>query len=332
MSSRARSRSSRREEPPRADTAGPARRAAAGAVLAGLLAGAAGAAEFSAKPPLPAGTKVEKLEFSLWLPADDAPARSAIVIMSRGRGAKVYADRGWRDLATRLGAALILAKIRIAGDDVERASSGGGEALLAGITALGVAANQPGLAHAPLILWGHSRGGYFVNDVARWKPERVIGFITHHEGTLPKPELFTPPQSSVAIPGVYTVGEKDLDLVRKHVPEQFALDRSVGALRCALVEPGASHTDVLKSDAFTLTWIDAVHRQRLPDDADPAKGPVRLRSIEASTGWLADDHGASAAATSFPGKAATASWFPDEACAKSWSQCGKPVTIVPPGP
>jgi len=71
---------------------------------------------------------------------------------------------------------------------------------------------------------------------------------------------------------------------------------------------------------IVIPWTQAMIDLRLPDNADPRKGPVPLLDPVIEKGWLVDAETAQVACHSeFRGDKSQASWFPSEEVAKAWA-------------
>ncbi|MDP2989013.1 MAG: hypothetical protein Q8O57_00405, partial [Kiritimatiellota bacterium] len=102
------------------------------------------------------------------------------------------------------------------------------------------------------------------------------------------------------------------------------------ALMQLVVEPGVGHGhNASKSWTIVLAFIKTLFALRVPQDADLAKGPVKLKAIKEADGWLGQNWNAQtggyqklpiAAYADFSGDKAQASWLPTADYARQWQE------------
>ncbi|MDB4614232.1 hypothetical protein OAH18_00940 [bacterium] len=89
------------------------------------------------------------------------------------------------------------------------------------------------------------------------------------------------------------------------------------------------HTRAWAAHDVVIPWTEAMIKLRLPKNADPRKGSVKLLPVDLKQGWLADVRtGKFAAFEDQAGIASETSWFPDENVAKAWASYSFPKTKV----
>ena len=240
--------------------------------------------------------------------------------MRWGVGGDVYRDADWRDVAKRMGAALLLLDLQAtvlppAGERlppekqvIRNAALGGGDALLALLDRFAELPGYAAVKKAPLLLWGFSASGSFVTTFAAAHPERTLGFVRYHSHARNLPVNMTVisklPALIIAAADDKTAGVDDArDFSRQ--------GRAARAPWTFAVHPQQAHGGGLsESKAFMLAWIEAVTRQRLGGSGSLAV---------AAAGWLGNATTRSAFhAGDYEASLVEATWLPDEHTAKLW--------------
>lgn len=189
------------------------------------------------------------------------------------------------------------------------------------------ATGHPELAHAPLAIDGGSRfGGFCRGDAAKTFKGRVIACTIYVAGA------GSVSDDNRAIPSLVVLGEEDRGV--QTIANSVTPARRAGALIAGAVIWGEGHICDRCQD---LSWpfLDRVIAARLPANADPRGGPVTLRDLPESQGFLgsmADWSGPWAYAAA-PGDPRELAWLPDQATAMLWRAFalkGPPVRIVKP--
>jgi hypothetical protein len=124
-----------------------------------------------------------------------------------------------------------------------------------------------------------------------------------------------------AIPTITIFGEKD----GRQMPilwEKLPKERAEHAQWAIAVQWGRRH-EFARANNIVLPWFDHAIRLRYPADATLAAGPVRLRTLDESTGWLGSVDWSGAPATirpygEFPDEKSAACWFPNSYLAHAW--------------
>ena len=157
------------------------------------------------------------------------------------------------------------------------ASSGSGQALLDALTAFAAASKHNEVASAPLVLWGHSAGGQFNYEFTCWKPDRVLAFVVNKGGVY---YTHLAPKSARRVPGVFFIGENDMEFRKMSVYGIYAVNRRAHALWTLAVEPKAGH-EVGKTRDFAIAFFDAVLPLRQPKANSPT-----LADVQEDDGWV----------------------------------------------
>ena len=175
------------------------------------------------------------------------------------------------------------------------------------------------LAHAPLLVMGHSRGGCMAYQIAVQAPDQVIGALPLASSGVAGCYDGSP---SLSVPVYIIFGELELAIKAETTPV-FDFHRSRGGLWALGIEAGAGHAWPLNNDVL-FNWAAAVATRRLPETVVPG-APVQLRSISESSGWLADRTSfVIAPFACFTGDRPRASWIPAEQNARDWQAVTAP--------
>jgi hypothetical protein len=246
--------------------------------------------------------------FSLWLPEDEPCIRGIYLMPFNITGVEQEQSRAmcrhW--------------KFALVGSNfmrVDRAEFGA--TLLAGLKDLASQSKHPEIAHAPLIAASMSAGVGMCVSLAEQLPDRFIacGLACLEVG----PET----KRTSDVPMMSIFGERDGRQMLQH--EELLPKR---------------RTDLDSSWAITVQWnrkhewgqsnnlfwpfFDEVIRQRLPADASPVDGPVKLRPVNPASVWYGNPATwtVSAATISpakeYSGSKNTACWLPGPQTAHAW--------------
>jgi hypothetical protein len=145
--------------------------------------------------------------------------------------------------------------------------------------------HHPELANVPFAIFGSSNGGATSYGFANYAPERCICFVSNVAAGGNPP---VPTDGAIQVPGVFVVGRYDpfsreLQGVGR-VRELVSGARARGGRWAMLVEE-KGHEDGTAFDLYAKLLERAV-ALRYPADADPRVGPVALKLIPESDGWL----------------------------------------------
>ena len=202
---------------------------------------------------------------------------------------------------------------QILGDDAMDMGTGSGNAVLGALDTFAVQSAHPELEFAPIFLNGHSWGGQFSYHFTIWKPERVLGFMTHKGGR--HGTSFA--GFAVKVPGYMFVGENDLDYRTTNLPGIFESHRPFGALWILAIEQGAGHGRITDRNLLD-NYFKAVIQLRLPAITVPGE-PIELQDIDESIGWLGNlntfEIGKYAC---YDADRGAASWIPSKEVAQDW--------------
>jgi hypothetical protein len=267
----------------------------------------------------------------LWIPPECASVRGIIVAFANLTERQWLEDPAVRKVAERR--CLGIVWIGPGDESILNADMkpGAGEALQATFRALALVSGFPELEFAPVIPTGHSAHGQFAWRFAQWAPERTIATLPIK--TVPIPGNLDLP----GIPMLYLVGETtewpqyrdgrigDRDFFWPHVRDsalrlrQADPDNLIGVA----TDPGGGHFDWSPADGRLIAlFIEKACAARLPKySSEP--GPVHLRPLKATDGWLADTGGVQpdrwppAPYAHYQGSATQAYWFFDREMAEA---------------
>lgn len=257
--------------------------------------------------------------FLVWVPDMERPVRGIFIGGGLDESVKAFAARFDMGVASISGGG-------------SGAYNNHAPVLMDGLVAMAALGVHPELAHAPYISHGSSTGGAWAYGVAMLNPDRTICFTSN---VMAGPNPATPPAAGFKVPAIFTVGETD-SLVRADVATANLLDqgRPEGALWGRMIIEDFGHENRRVWRLYYPFWEDMINR-RVPADWDPREGPVTLRDIDPSEGWIAYDPSWYEGLTEiFPADAyegetdGSTSWYPNEGIAvlarsySSWQQPG----------
>ncbi len=293
-----------------------------GGILCGLLQG-----HLAGAKTLPNGGKVQfdgtyydfraadgRKMVKMWVPPEVSPVRGMFIIGhggGNGDSRNFPRDVNFRAYAVRHGFAVV-GLHWFPGREVYE---DGAKVFFHALDEFAKLGSHPEIAHLPFVIFGGSNGGATSYALACAAPERAICFTPNAAGWWnPK----DPPDAAIKVPGLFLVGLFDpfmrgtgIDDTRKLVYNA----RARGARWCWIAEE-KGHEEGACYAICTKYW-DRCIELRLPPDADPAQGPVKLNDLPEESGWLADqeswDSGLTVIAPydAYEGDKSIAGWLPD---------------------
>ena len=276
----------------------------------------------------PSGTNYDHAEFRLWQADAARPVRAVVVLLpgSNEDGRGLVEDPHWQAFAETHDMALLGCWFsdkphpQMFIESYADAAHGSGQALLDAQTAFGARLGRPGLASAPLLLWGISAGGEFNYEFVAWKPERVAGFVVN-KGGFYYSALLSP--AARQVPGLFFIGGKDLESRQDAIRGLFAINRRGGALWAFIEEPTATHV-IGRSREIAEMYFDDLIPLRLASPSPTA--PSGLLPLAEASGFIGDPKSftaqkAGTGENSNPSYAT--SWLPTERAARLWEAASK---------
>jgi hypothetical protein len=278
--------------------------------------------------------KREDVTFDLWIPEEAEVVRGIVVMSGHGSGTPLFKNPALRKIARELHLAVFM----FLGNPLQRGFWPHGM-LSEELAAFGERAGRPELANAPLFLYGHSNGTGFSAIHAAARPERVWAWVSMRPGITF--QVYQP--GAAAVPGLVIFGEDDQFLTRPSVPENLsvvpAIRKRFQATWNMAVEPKTGHGPGEKTWPLVFSFLRHTFVARVPADADPRKGPVKLASLDLDSGYLGrnwDPHEGGyqnlpiAPFAEFSGDHATASWLVNAAYAADWQAFQRDGEVASP--
>jgi MYXO-CTERM domain-containing protein len=263
---------------------------------------------------------------ALTVPDGVTTVKGLLVVTSVGAGPGIGKSADFQDLAKRLQLGVIF----LTGENAfasyaNRCTGGEFKAVLDTIAKAGMAANHPEVANAPIIGLGHSHGGDYWNYFNACFPERFAMVIDKSSGGV----QYT--GAALKTPMIWEIGTNDLKNSMGHFRGDMFAHRSKGQVLSLVLGPGESHGTVTPGPRVMVAALaEAIFKLRVPEDADPSKGPVKLNEIDESSGryWLGDNYSKEISAYgSSADKDALykTSFLPTEELANKWKAAGAPL-------
>jgi hypothetical protein len=271
---------------------------------------------------VPAGAALAA-NINLTIPDGVTVVKGMLVVTSVGAGPGLGHSADLQDMAKRLQ----LASIFLTGENAfasydNRCTGGEFKGVLDAIAKAGMAMNHPELANAPIVSVGHSHGGDYWNYFNACFPERFAVMFDKSAGGVQYSG------AALKTPMVWEVGMNDLMNSMGHFRADMFAHRSKGQILSLVLGPGEGHGTVTPGPRLMAAQlIEAIFKLRVPAEADPSKGPVKLNEIDESSGqyWLGDNYSKEISAfASSPDKTALfkTSFLPSEDIANKWKGAG----------
>jgi uncharacterized membrane protein YgcG len=261
-------------------------------------------------------------------------ARAVIAVTSRGIASGWANGAPFKGLANRIQAAIVIVG---GGDDLNdnsypnRCASGEFNGIPMALTKLGEASMHPELANTPIIGVGHSHGGDYWNWFNACHPERMAMVFVHASGGV------NYNAASLKVPVLYELGTGDLIENGSKKPRAgMFVNRAKGAPMALVIGQGEGHDQVTAASlGMVIDIIEATVKLRIPADADPSKGPVKLNAIDEMSGkyWLGNLYTKEVAPYGmFMGDKAMTAFLATEELAQKWKMTGPglPMSITLP--
>jgi MYXO-CTERM domain-containing protein len=263
---------------------------------------------------------------NLTIPDGVTVAKGILVVTSVGAGPGLGHSADLQDMAKRLQ----MASVFLSGENAfasyaNRCTNGEFKGVLDAIAKAGMAMNHPELANAPLVAVGHSHGGDYWNYFNACYPERFAVIFDKSAGGV----QYT--GAALKTPMVWEIGTNDLRNSMGNFRGEMFAHRPKGQVLSLVLGPGEGHGTVTPGPrSMAAELVEAIFKLRVPAEADPTKGPVKLNEIDESSGqyWLGDNYSKEIApyGTS-PDKSALfkTSFLPTEDLANKWKAAGAPL-------
>jgi hypothetical protein len=277
--------------------------------------------------------------FNLWVPENTPVIKGIYIFVFHGCGQEFSEYSEMRKLATELHCAIV-------GFDKFHGYPGAGTVpssiLLDALKELATTSNHPEIVNAPIFTFGHSNATVFAAGFAGKEAARVFGWMAFKSAfgaQFSVPEIYK-------IPGLVISGETDDSYFQDQLTTVRQLRYRYGALMNMLIEPAVGHgPSKPKTYTILLAFMKTAFLLRVPADADPTKGPVKLNELQESKGWLGQTFDGLRIRTpeykwiweqpidvrrqleitpyaDYPGDKRYTSWLPTEDFARKWQEFG----------
>lgn len=267
--------------------------------------------------------KREEVKFDLWIPDGVETVKGIVAISGHGSGEALYKHPELRKISRKLH----LAIFKFIGNPMQRGFWP--RSLL--YERLGAFAGKSGhaeLKNAPLFLYGHSNGTGFSAIFPATEGARVWAWVSMRPGTTF--QVYQP--GAAQVPGLVIFGEDDQFLARPSKEENLAVVAAMRKNHHALwnfaVEPKTGHGPGEKTWPLVFSFLRHTFAARVPADANPQKGAVKLNVLSEESGQLGENWDASKGgyqtlptapfATFTQADKSTASWLINAAYAADW--------------
>lgn len=242
----------------------------------------------------------------VWIPDGVTTLRGAVVNPFND---KQVEQKHWQEVCRLWGFALVGANYF----GVDRGEYR--KTLADGLADLGKQLKRPELTNVPFVFVGMSAGAGMAVQFAEQLPDRTVAVAAVCLEVGPTTE------AGRGIPLLTIFGEKDgkqMEQLLAKLPEA----RKAGALWGIAPQWGRKH-EWGQANNLVMPFADTCVSLRLPKDADPAKGPVKLTALKEGDGWVGYWSGNPAKGVIRPFKdvpkdVEALSWFPDHRTAAVW--------------
>ncbi len=259
-------------------------------------------------------TQVGPVEVGIFIPEEAKVVRGILVHAAHYT---LRTDDRWAALCRQLGFAHVALKIDLKQNNRPKKLR---EGLVKGLEEFAQRTGRPELVNAPCAGVGHSAGGMVAGVLLEEPSKTLTNAISC--GWIMNPDKLSP--QAAGVPAVFTLGAiPDAFKMLPDIEAKFEPARARGLPWGLAVQWGCAH-DFGNSATLFAAWIQGIAAARIPRDADPRGGPVKLADARPEEGWLGDrstTDGTFATVApwgQFGGDKAKASWFPDSATARVW--------------
>ena len=191
--------------------------------------------------------------------------------------------------------------------------TGIGDAVIAAMDSFAVQSGHDEISFIPFFINGYSWGGQFGYHFTKWKPERVLGFITQKGGY----HDTTDAGEAIEVPGLMFIAENDLQYRIDNLTGIFYDHRPQGAKWILAMEPDVAHTLVVDYP-FLDSFFNTVTGLRLPSELNVFE-PITMNVIPDSIGWLGNQGTYRIGSWDcYDGVFDSSSWFPSKSIGEHW--------------
>ncbi len=275
----------------------------------------------------------EEVKLDLWLPDGVEFVQGIVVISGHGSGEALFRLAEMRSIAKELHLGLV----KFVGNPMQR-GFWPQTLLFDQLKTFGKLTGHAELEHAPLFLYGHSNGTGFSAVFPAYRPDRVWAWVSMRPGITF--QVYQP--NAAHIPGLVIFGEDDHFLARPSVAENLAvvaaMRKNHNAVWSFAIEPRTGHGPGEKTWPLLYSFLRHSFAARVPTDADPRTGPVKLIPLVLERGYLGQNWDSEigghqdlliAPHADFSADKTTASWLLNAAYANDWQAFQRDGTIAP---
>ena len=249
-------------------------------------------------------------DFRIWINDSTDTLRGIYWFMhpNNGDSRDIVTDTAYQNLAQEQNFAVLGAHIFNMHMD-----TGIGDAVIAAMDSFAILSQHQELSFIPFFINGYSWGGQFAYHFTKWKPERIVGFITQKGGY----HDTTNAELAIQVPALMIVGENDLDYRIENLTNIFLNHRPEGAKWILAKEPGAGHS-LVTDFSFLNSFFNTVVNLRIPHSTNLFE-PIILDSLSDSIGWLGNqDTHTIGSWECYNSNKDSSSWFPSRLVGEKW--------------
>ena len=261
----------------------------------------------------------DSADYGVFIPGGDEPL-NGVLVLQHGCGMERFGitrpyDLQYRAFAEKWGLAVVETALYGSCYVWRDPESGSAEALFNVLKEAGDSTGHPELASAPMLLFGHSAGGYWTLAMLRDYPSRILAAVCYSAAGDPQWDY---PAEAAEVPVLLRhAGANDAPSVfcEQTARNGFRKLRSMDAPASIAYNEGQNHNySYLRYMA--IPFYEAAMRDRLPSKNDGA-----LRPVDRSEAWLGEpDSFGIFPEKGYEGDKSGLCLFPDEQTARIWQE------------
>ena len=261
----------------------------------------------------------DSADYGVFIPGGDEPL-NGVLVLQHGCGMERFGitrpyDLQYRAFAEKWGLAVVETALYGSCYVWRDPESGSAEALFNVLKEAGDSTGHPELASAPMLLFGHSAGGYWTLAMLRDYPSRILAAVCYSAAGDPQWDY---PAEAAEVPVLLRhAGANDAPSVfcEQTARNGFRKLRSMDAPASIAYNEGQNHNySYLRYMA--IPFYEAAMRDRLP-----SKNGGALRPVDRSEAWLGEpDSFGIFPEKGYEGDKSGLCLFPDEQTARIWQE------------
>ena len=261
----------------------------------------------------------DSADYGVFIPGGDEPL-NGVLVLQHGCGMERFGitrpyDLQYRAFAEKWGLAVVETALYGSCYVWRDPESGSAEALFNVLKEAGDSTGHPELASAPMLLFGHSAGGYWTLAMLRDYPSRILAAVCYSAAGDPQWDY---PAEAAEVPVLLRhAGANDAPSVfcEQTARNGFRRLRSMDAPASIAYNEGQNHNySYLRYMA--IPFYEAAMRDRLP-----SKNGGALRPVDRSEAWLGEpDSFGIFPEKGYEGDKSGLCLFPDEQTARIWQE------------